>query len=145
MSDPGHGPPIDSLDTVCKAYKDCLKCARQEHGEMCIGEWHRYKYGKGNGKVKCKDDPEASELEACRRKICECDAQFARAHVSEAHVFDPKFHLFWTTIGWEPKDNCPRGGGGHYSPQCCGTPTSAAIIYNSAAKKCCDGNVRKEC
>merc|ERR1712025_1181954 len=25
MSDPGHGPPIDSLDTVCKAYKDCVK------------------------------------------------------------------------------------------------------------------------
>ena len=25
MSDPGHGPPIDSLDAVCKAYKDCIK------------------------------------------------------------------------------------------------------------------------
>ena len=28
MSDPGHGKPVDELDTVCKAYKDCLKCAR---------------------------------------------------------------------------------------------------------------------
>ena len=39
MSDPGHGPPVDALDTVCKAYKDCLKCARMQHGDTCIGEF----------------------------------------------------------------------------------------------------------
>merc|ERR1712141_207489 len=37
MSDPGHGPPVDSLDAVCKAYKDCVKCAKMEHGDACIG------------------------------------------------------------------------------------------------------------
>jgi len=57
MSDPGHGPPIDALDTVCKAYKDCLKCAREEHGNTCIGEFHRYRYGKYNGEIQCKDRP----------------------------------------------------------------------------------------
>merc|ERR1712227_1065424 len=31
MSDPGHGPPVDALDTVCKAYKDCVKCARMTY------------------------------------------------------------------------------------------------------------------
>jgi len=54
MSDPGHGPPVDQLDTVCKAYKDCVKCARMEFGEMCIGEFVRYKYGYKNGEAVCR-------------------------------------------------------------------------------------------
>jgi len=46
MSDPGHGPPVDALDKVCKAYKDCLKCARQNHDETCLNEMVRYRFGK---------------------------------------------------------------------------------------------------
>ena len=38
MSDPGHGPPVDALDTVCKKYKDCVKCARMTHGDTCYPE-----------------------------------------------------------------------------------------------------------
>ena len=45
MSDPGFGPPVDRLDSVCKAYKDCNKCARETYGHQCIGEWITYKYG----------------------------------------------------------------------------------------------------
>merc|ERR1712127_192855 len=45
MSDPGHGKPVDALDTVCKAYKDCVKCARWAHGDTCIGEFRKYKFG----------------------------------------------------------------------------------------------------
>ena len=54
MSDPGHGPPVDALDTVCKAYKDCVKCARMEYGDMCIGEFVKYKYGYKNGEAVCR-------------------------------------------------------------------------------------------
>ena len=32
------GPPVDALDRVCKAYKDCLTCARNIHGPRCRGE-----------------------------------------------------------------------------------------------------------
>ena len=39
---PKKGAPIDALDTTCKKYKDCLKCARMNHGDVCIGEFHRY-------------------------------------------------------------------------------------------------------
>ena len=45
MSDPGFGPPVDKLDSVCKQYKDCNKCAREKFGESCIGELVEYRYG----------------------------------------------------------------------------------------------------
>ena len=147
MSDPGHGPPIDALDKVCKAYKDCLKCARMQYGESCIGEFHAYEFGRKRKEMVCRDNPADGQLQACRRKLCECDAQFARNHVGQAHVFDPDYHLFWSTLpnGWEPKDNCPRGGGGPYTPECCGTPTTPDILFNGATRQCCAGVVRKEC
>ena len=42
MSDPSKGQPVDEMDTTCKRYKDCLKCARMNHGDVCIGEFHQY-------------------------------------------------------------------------------------------------------
>ena len=45
MSDPGFGPPVDRLDSVCKQYKDCNKCAREKFGDTCIGEIVQYRYG----------------------------------------------------------------------------------------------------
>ena len=39
MSSPGHGPPVDNLDRVCKRYKDCLRCARERHKDnFCLPE-----------------------------------------------------------------------------------------------------------
>ena len=52
MSDPGYGPPVDRLDSVCKQYKDCNKCARERFGESCIGELVQYRYGQ-NVSVLC--------------------------------------------------------------------------------------------
>lgn len=43
MSEPGKGQPVDALDTVCKRYKDCLKCASMTHGDQCLGEIVRYR------------------------------------------------------------------------------------------------------
>jgi hypothetical protein len=148
MSDPGHGPPVDALDTVCKAYKDCVKCARMEFGDMCIGEFVRYKYGYKNGDAVCKDD-----AGTCDRALCECDAKFAREHQAETHVFSNEYHMFWSTTNgfpmWDPKNNpsnCPTGGGGAYDPQCCqnNAKTSPFLLYNAEAKKCCgNGHVVK--
>ena len=78
MSDPGHGPPVDELDAVCKQYKDCQKCARMTFGDMCIGEFVEYDLritGKG---PQCRD-----EEGTCGRALCECDKQFAQNHVDK--------------------------------------------------------------
>ena len=83
------GSPVDALDTVCKAYKDCLKCARMNHGNQCesvILSSPLYNYEITNDEAVCKD-PAGS----CGRAICECDAKFAREHVGHIGVFDEKY------------------------------------------------------
>ena len=42
MSDPGFGPPVDSLDQSCKAYKDCNKCVKIVHGDACEKSTYNY-------------------------------------------------------------------------------------------------------
>ena len=56
MSDPGYGKPVDALDTVCRKYKDCVKCAKLEFGEMCIGEFVKVSYFE-----KVNDAPETTK------------------------------------------------------------------------------------
>jgi hypothetical protein len=76
MSDPGHGPPVDPLDSVCKAYKDCVKCAKMTHGSTCIGEFVTYDYSYENNQAQCNDD-----VNTCGRALCECDLMLAQQHV----------------------------------------------------------------
>ena len=49
MSDPPHyGSPVDDLDLSCKHYRNCQRCAQQEFGDMCVGEFEKYEYGEAN-------------------------------------------------------------------------------------------------
>ena len=73
MSTMGKGAPLDELDAVCKAYKECQKCARQRFGEMCIGEFVRYGMDMVNGYPVCNDNGDT-----CGRALCECDKKFAQ-------------------------------------------------------------------
>merc|ERR1712113_509984 len=138
MSDPGHGKPVDELDTVCKAYKDCLKCARWAYGDMCIGEFVQYKYGIKGGQVKCRN-----KENSCDRALCECDRQFAIVHNAAKQVYTNDYHSFWSELGWDPEGQCQKGGNGKGgNPQCCGGGTTAYTLYNADKKDCCnDGSV----
>ena len=93
MSDPGHGRPVDELDTVCKAYKDCVKCVQMEYGDQCIGEFKKYRYGMNasRGEVTCRDKPAT-----CERALCECDAQFGR-QVRNLNFLE-FFGFFWNFL-----------------------------------------------
>merc|ERR1712048_696638 len=123
MSDPGHGKPVDALDTVCKAYKDCLKCARMTYGDQCIGEFVKYKYGLRKDEIVCRDGPNS-----CERALCECDAMFAQQHVAAKDVFDTKYHMFWAQQDghpyWDPTEagQCETSGG-PTEPECCRAET----------------------
>lgn len=140
MSDPGHGPPISPLDAVCKQYKDCQKCARMAHGDMCIGEFVRYKYGQKNGDKFCKESPGS-----CGRALCECDLQFAKNHVSVAHHYSDDYHMFWSQTGWNPEENCTPTPGGPVDPQCCGRQDGPFSLYNALSKSCCAGEIKTSC
>jgi len=142
MSDPGHGPPVDALDAVCKQYKDCLKCARQAHGDDCIGEFVAYKYGEAEGEKYCK-----SRNNGCERALCECDLAFAKNHVKSADVFNPNYHMFYTTTGFDYETDCPRApdSGAIHIPKCCGVADGPFKMYNSAKYECCEGQVQKTC
>ena len=35
-------------------------------------------------------------------------------------VFNDDYHLFWSKIDWNAEEDCLRGGGGPYEPECCG-------------------------
>ena len=80
MSNVGRGAPLDEIDSVCLKYKQCLKCASAEFGDSCIPE--DTTYGANVNNEQCASNPGT-----CRRKICECDKEFARAIVLEVEIF----------------------------------------------------------
>merc|ERR1712176_402510 len=77
MSDMGHGAPLDALDVVRRAYKECQKCARQVHGDMCIGEFVEYNHRIAGSNSVCRDD-----AGTCERALCECDKAFAMGELN---------------------------------------------------------------
>ena len=70
-----HGPPVDDIDTACKAYKTCISCATQKHGETCNAH-RRYRYGYVSGEVICSNN-----VGSCQYDICLCDLEFAKERV----------------------------------------------------------------
>jgi len=133
MSDPGHGPPVDELDNVCKQYKDCQKCARMTHGEMCIGEFVRYNFRIGNNGPVCRNN-----AGSCERALCECDKQFAKNHVAVKDVYNEDYHMFWGTAGFDAKNGgCVSNPGPRADPQCCNNPSGPYTLYNANTKQCC--------
>jgi len=145
MSEMGHGHPVDPLDSVCKQYKECQKCARAKHGDTCIGEFVKYNYGEKNGDKVCKNT-EGS----CERDLCMCDLAFSKAHVGVKNHFTNDYHLFWSTTSWEPEQDCVPGSG-PADMQCCqaASEDTAFVLYNANNKVCCAngaiGNLGDQC
>lgn len=138
MSDPGKGAPVDALDSVCKKYKDCVKCASMTYGDTCIGEFVKYKFvTNGNGPT-CRD-----AAGTCDRALCECDAMFAAEHVGAKHVYSDDYHRFYSTTGFDADTDCLKGSGGIVIPECCGANDGPMFIYNAHNKQCCpDGTIK---
>lgn len=146
MSDMGKGAPLDDLDKTCKQYKECLLCARMQYGDECIGEAVKYTYGTKKNEIVCKDNPARGSDSGCKRKLCECDAMFAKNHVGVKEVFDQDFHAFWSTLpdgGFDQDKYCVRHPG-DFDPECCGSKTGPSILYNANRKECCNNKEPKE-
>jgi len=134
MSEQGKGQPVDELDTVCKQYKDCLKCASVTHGGNCLGELIRYGMDMTSGPL-CTD-----AAGTCGRDLCECDKMFAEDHVGAIGVYDTQYHRFYGNFDSETQ--CLRGGAGSADNQCCGADAGPKHMYNANVKQCCpDGSI----
>merc|ERR1719219_755503 len=143
MSDPGFGDPVDELDVTCKSYKDCLKCARMQHGEGCIGEFVKYnfRFGKGLTNFVCRND-----ANTCECALFECDLMFAQRHSDAAKFFNELHFNSWEQNNWVPKEKClkedskdPQG-----PPAECCSPSDGkgpAFMYNQHEHCCDDGRV----
>ncbi|CAG5110121.1 Oidioi.mRNA.OKI2018_I69.chr2.g4555.t2.cds [Oikopleura dioica] len=146
ISQNGHGPAIDEIDTTCKKYKDCIKCVKMEFGEECINNDFRYRIRQtDSGKITCKDDGET-----CKRAICECDKMFAESHALVADQYNQDYHMFYSMIGWNPEEQCVIPGPSstpQVNQQCCGPAVGPKSIFNTATgKKCCaDGTIQTSC
>ena len=113
MAEMGKGKPVDALDSACKEWKECQKCARLTHnrsashpqGEFeCLGEFTKYNFGLKNNDYQCKNS-----AGSCSRDLCECDLAFAKAHAQVTNVYDQKYHAFYGPNGGfdkDDEDNC---------------------------------------
>ena len=97
LTQPGWGQAVDSLDVVCKAYKDCQKCAEEQHGETCIGEIVRYDYSmNGGNKATCNDS-----AGSCSRALCECDSTFALNHAAAKDEYNPQYSHYFAAFQYQ--------------------------------------------
>lgn len=102
MTQPGWGHAVDGLDVICKAYKDCQKCAADKHGETCIGEIVQYSYSvNGEDKAICENTEGT-----CKRALCECDATFALSHSGSGDQYQPQYSHYFSAFQYQ--DVCPN-------------------------------------
>lgn len=115
----GSGKAVDELDSNCKVWKQCLKCAECE--DVLAS---KYTVRKRRGEYSCKDP-----VGTCERSICECDLQFAIASGEVAADWDNKK---W---GYN-QDKCEKQQGGNFVGECCFNQDGLATWFN-ANKQCC--------
>ena len=127
MSTMGKGAPLDELDAVCKAYKECQKCARQRFGEMCIGEFVRYGMDMVNGYPVCNDNGDT-----CGRALCECD----RNLVAVLNSGSPDSSLLDFNAS-----KCKHGST-QVTLSCCNYDSHHWRSYNIESQSCCVDGVR---
>ena len=111
---------------------DSLYLLRWQFGDMCIGEFVKYKFSiNKSGNARCKSD-----AGSCERALCECDRQFAIDHAAATGVYTDDFHAFWAPNGWDPEGQCMKGGNGQNDPQCCGGNNAPYVSNNFQTQKC---------
>lgn len=138
MTEMGKGQPTDELDNACKAYKDCQKCVREKHGEMCIGEFVSYTW-KWSSKIQGLKGENAAG--SCERELYECDAQFVNDLLNSRDAYKQENHMFWGGFDNNDSDSCPTGGSSPVQHKCCGGHDRNYHWIGLNKKKCCaDGD-----
>ncbi|CBY12908.1 unnamed protein product [Oikopleura dioica] len=141
----GYGKPQDNIDRSCKDFKQCYRCLNEEFGDTskgCAGEESGYRFdlitnADGSKDVQCTNRPGS-----CRRSICECDLQLARALSKYESEWDESLHSFKGGFDRDAKCVKPVGNG---TPilECCGDKTTFPFNTPRRENQCCDGPIAK--
>ena len=138
------GMPKDELDSQCRVYKQCQKCARMYHGDDFIGEFKQYRWRWANKRNRFETKNQAG---TCERAIFECDRQFVYNLFENRDVWNKKYHIFYSAEAGKPGfdatvENCPNAPGvGVPVHRCCGGGENPFTLYNDNQKTCCADGV----
>ena len=158
MSDMGKGRPVDALDTVCKAHKECLQCASKQYGadRICLSDnvAYMHMYNTSKAEPYCTND-----ADTCERATCECDVAFAKAQLAVKNTYNEQYHHSFGNFDPTDQANCPFGpslsSGSSSSPgsgsssadkKCCNNADKSTNfkLYNANKQQCCSDGSLKE-
>lgn len=76
----------------------------------------------------------------CPRELFECDRQFVQDTFDNKDVFDEQYHAFWSTTGFDYRDqgDCPVGSNLPTQHECCGGGDRQYWWYSATQNQCCD-------
>lgn len=151
-----QGPPLDKLDNKCKAYKNCLKCVRNKHGDACLMETNRYtwKYASKEHRFVAKNT-----TGTCKHDLFECDVRFLKDTFSFRTLYDSTYDPMVNEYFDRTSDDyCPKNGVNRSmmdmirtrdsNHSCCGGDGNPYFFISDSNQQCCKNkplSLEKEC
>jgi len=138
-SNKGKGRAVDEIDSKCAAYKNCLKCVADKHGDDCNNVLRKYiwKWSSKTSSLMTTD-----RVGSCPQEIFACDKQF----VEDTFALKSSYDVSWSAAGDgyggpgfnnQEAGNCPAGGAGMGNKYCCGAGESPFRLINLNRSQCC--------
>ena len=149
MSKRGKGKPVDALDAVCKAHKECLHCASEVYGanrgDRCLGDNVQYSNAVGWNSSKFESFCTFHDADTCERAICECDKAFFNALFAVKESYNQQYHTFYGNFDSTDQANCPSSFSSS-NKNCCNNADKSTSFkfYNANKQQCCnDGSLQE--
>lgn len=134
MTEMGHGTPVDGLDSACHKWKLCQRCAREKHGDTCIGEFVKYTW-KFSGQL--QTFVMLNEAGTCERELGECDMKFVIDTHANKDFYEEENNVFYGNFDKSDQNSCPRSSNTPVDHECCGGHSSAWIWMATNRQQCC--------
>lgn len=130
------GPPVDDIDTACRAWHKCNQCTTMDN-KNCVGVQQKY------GDILIDTDTyefscqSSGPVGSCEYNACSCDVNLAETLYTLANSFNQANHFNNFDIG-----QCTTVGTGLtiIHNECCGSyPNRFPFNTENGARGCCHG------
>ncbi|CBY40782.1 unnamed protein product [Oikopleura dioica] len=153
----GIGKPVDSVDSACKRYYECITCTEMKTSsasEPCVWSDTTYEVGSDENGLACPEEINSGlDSTGCSLDICKCNMQFADDIVAQLESYsEDNTH----SNGFDKEAMCEASGQGLGGDlKCCGQNPFYNLyrdgngirecckgrVLNTMTNECCDGNV----